>query len=68
MTELGQKSNNTIAMQLRSAHVGSFRETITATNYSIQALDCLDHGYNFSPLGLSWSCPDQSSGVFKKIV
>ena len=56
VTELGQKSSNTIVMQLRSAHVGAFRQTIVATNYSIQALECLDHGCNFSPLP-SLSCP-----------
>ena len=57
MTGLGQsKSNNTIAMQLRFEHVTlellscAFRETIMLTNYSIQALDCLVRGCNFSPL------------------
>ena len=46
MTELGQiKSNNTIAMQLRSEHVTlellscAFRQTIMLTKYSIQALE-----------------------------
>ena len=56
MTGFGQKSNKTIAMQLRSAYVGAFimrflgKPLLIATNYSIQASDCLAHVCKFTPV------------------
>ena len=67
MTGLGQKSNNTIAMQLRSAHVVAFIMRFQANHYTTElqysSFRLFRSWLQFQYTRLSLSCPDEGSGV-----